>query len=256
MTPNTPRLNEKSRIHTDKKRRTKTILFYNPAVYHLSRHVKKYSKSLFRKCEIKQCEMVFDKSHINASHAVLQNSFWGLRIAKKHGQIWIMLQIESPQMHDVLARRSDPVHLRNMINWTISYSTKADIYLPYGQMRERTNDIVNSNRNYLQIANNKSKDAIWIVSHCKTHSKRERYVEILKEYISVDVLGDCGEEWTCGRRFYHDKCFAIYNSTYRYNLAFENSLCQEYITEKFFENYKYDILQVVRGNTPQETNRY
>ena len=38
----------------------------------------------------------------------------------------------------------------------------------------------------------------------------------------------------------------------RYNLAFENSFCKEYIMEKFYENYKYDILQVVRGNTPFE----
>ena len=42
------------------------------------------------------------------------------------------------------------------------------------------------------------------------------------------------------------------NSTYRYYLAFENAFCDGYITEKFFENYDYDIIQVVRGGNPNE----
>ena len=73
------------------------------------------------------------------------------------------------------------------------------------------------------------------------------YINILKKFISVDILGKCGEKWNCGERRIHDQCFDFLNETYRYYLAFENSLCQDYITEKFFENYKYDIVQVVRG---------
>lgn len=105
-------------------------------------------------------------------------------------------------------------------------------------------------RDYLQITKQKSKDAVWVVSHCETFSKREQYVRVLKKYISVDILGDCGKKWNCGRRYNHDACFDILNSTYRYYLAFENSLCLEYITEKFYENYEYDIIQVVRGGIP------
>ena len=137
------------------------------------------------------------------------------------------------------------------ITLTVLYSTNADIYLPYGRMHKIAQG-TRPQRNYLQIAKSKTKDAVWIVSHCKTFAKRELYVEVLKKYISVDILGKCGEKWACGRRLLHDNCFDIYNTTYRYNLAFENSLCQEYITEKFYENYKYDILQVVRGHTPTE----
>ena len=107
-------------------------------------------------------------------------------------------------------------------------------------------------RDYLSIANNKTKDAIWIVSHCKTPSQREKYVDILRQYISVDAYGYCGRKWKCGLKYDHaaGNCFDILNSTYRYYLAFENSLCDGYITEKFFENYDYDIIQVVRGGNP------
>ena len=231
--------------------RPKRILFYNPRIYQLSRNLKGNSASLFRNCEIKNCEIVYRRSLLNDSDAVLLSSVFGLNIKKKPGQVWILLQWESTQMHTHLAPQSAPVYMKNKINWTVSYSTNADIYLPYGRLRQLPKE-ARPHRNYIQIANSKTKDAVWIVSHCQTFSKREHYVKILKKYISVDILGACGEKWNCGRKLIHDRCFDIYNTTFRYNLAFENSLCQEYITEKFYENYKYDILQVVRGNTPSK----
>ena len=230
--------------------RPKRILFYNPLPFQFSRNIE-YSASFFQNCEIRNCEMVYSRSLISDSDAVLLSSVVGLDIKKKHGQVWIIYQWESTQMHTRLATRNAPVYMKNKINWTVSYSTNADIYLPYGRLRQQAKEAV-PQRNYVQIANNKSKDAVWVVSNCKTFSKREEYVQILKKYISVAILGKCGKKWNCGRRIYHDQCFDIFNTTYRYHLTFENSLCQEYITEKFYENYKYDILQVVRGNTPSK----
>ena len=135
----------------------------------------------------------------------------------------------------------------------MSYSRHSDIHLPYGKLVRR-NTQSRHERNYQASVQNKSKDALWIVSHCKTYSKREQYVSILKQYISVDILGACGERWDCGIVYNHamGDCFDILNSTYRYYLAFENALCDEYISEKFFENYKYDILQIVRGGNPKQ----
>ena len=43
-----------------------------------------------------------------------------------------------------------------------------------------------------QIAMKKNKKAVWIVSNCRTPSKRQKYVMKLKNYISMDVYGDCG----------------------------------------------------------------
>ena len=227
--------------------RPKRILYFNPIVFQLSRKVKENSPSLFNSCEIRNCEMVYDKTLIDQSDAILLTSWADFNIEKRPGQVWIMLQWESTQMHRKLAAPGAPAYMKNRINWIVSYSSKADIHLPYGQLKLLPIQ-ARPYRNYIQIANNKTKDAIWIVSHCQTYSKRENYVEILKKYISIDILGKCGEKWVCGQRPIHDECFDIYNTSYRYNLAFENSLCEDYITEKFYENYKYDILQVVRGN--------
>ena len=141
--------------------------------------------------------------------------------------------------------------LQNQFNWTMTYSVHSDIHLPYGKIVLRQGGAWRS-RDYHAIANNKTKDAVWIVSHCKTSSKRENYVDILRKYISIDILGACGKRWACGRAHDHfsGNCFDILNSTYRYYIAFENAICDEYITEKFFENYNYDIIQVVRGGNP------
>ena len=139
----------------------------------------------------------------------------------------------------------------NQINWTVSYANNADISLPYGKIRRKPKgDIIH--RNYRLIAESKTKDAVWVVSNCETQSMRLEYVEILRQYISVDILGACGRRWKCGPgRWHHDDCFDILNTTYRYYLAFENTLCDDYITEKFYENFEYDIIQVVRGGNPK-----
>ena len=230
----------------------KQILFYNPATYQLSRNINSQSKFSFKICEISRCVMTFKKADVYKSDAIILLSMKGQNLKKKSGQVWIVLQQESPQMHQLLYHRNAPVHLSNKINWTMTYSKNADIYLPYGRFRHLGQQRIQQ-RDYVQIANSKSKDAVWIVSHCKTYSKREDYVKILRQYISVDIFGRCGRKLKCGKRFLHDSCFDILNTTYRYYLAFENSLCQEYITEKFFENYHYDIIQVVRADIKSNT---
>ena len=205
--------------------------------------------SLFQNSEINKCIMRFKRPLVNTSDAVILTSWKGLDIGKGPRQVWIMIQWESTQMHATPAQTNAPVYAKNKINCTMSYSKNADIYLPYGRLRQLPKER-RPHWNYFQIAKSISKDAVWVVSHCNRYSRRETYVEILKQYISVDILGGCGEKWDCGRRLINNECFDMLNTTYRYYLAFENSIRQEYITEKFFENYKYYILQVVRGDKP------
>ena len=42
------------------------------------------------------------------------------------------------------------------------------------------------------IVENKSKTATWIVSHCKTESKRDILVKQIKKLIDVTTYGECG----------------------------------------------------------------
>ena len=225
----------------------KQILLYNPTIWLESKNIYKYK--FFQRCPVNNCKIVYNRHEAHSSDAVIFH-LWITRQVPKfkrpNGQVWIMNQHEAPPEYEKLTLPK----FKNHFNWTVSYSNKADIVLPYGQLLPKPRETI-IQRNYLHIAEKKTKDALWIVSRCKTHSKRGGYVNILKKYIGVDILGACGKKWKCGKRWHHDDCFGILNTTYRYYLAFENALCDDYITEKFFENLQYDIIPIVRASNPK-----
>ena len=94
----------------------------------------------------------------------------------------------------------------------------------------------------------RNRSVAWAVSHCGTASKRERYARQLKRYIDVDIYGRCGAKSGCKRG---DKsCLSMrIPSTYKFYLGFENSLCQDYVTEKMFRPLTTEILPIVYGGT-------
>lgn len=81
-------------------------------------------------------------------------------------------------------------------------------------------------------------------SNCGSKNKRWEYVKELQKYIKVDVYGGCGS-LKCPGHFQED-CPAI--SDYIFYLAFENSNCDEYVTEKLWWNaYAKNSIPVVMG---------
>ena len=78
--------------------------------------------------------------------------------------------------------------------------------------------------------------AFWLVSHCTTVINREGYVDKLKGYINITQYGRCsGEDQSedCGRKKNYE-CFKELAKTHMFYIAFENSICDDYATEKFF----------------------
>jgi alpha-1,3-fucosyltransferase len=43
-----------------------------------------------------------------------------------------------------------------------------------------------------EIANQKTKEIAWFVSHCKTISKRDDLARALQKFIDVSIFGKCG----------------------------------------------------------------
>lgn len=182
--------------------------------------------------------------------------FDGRRVPKKYeykrpvGQVWIFAEDETPYTYDFDGGNWRSEFWRHAFNWSMTYDKKTtDIHLTYGEIRKKK---FSDKRDFLQIAKNKTRGAIIITSNCKTNSKRLEYIKELQKYLDVDILGKCGREWECGRRWIHDDCFVILNDTYKFYLAFENALCRDYRTEKFFENFNYDILLVARGGISKD----
>ena len=82
-----------------------------------------------------------------------------------------------------------------------------------------------------------------MVSNCNAQNNRLEYARQLGHHISVDIYGDCGT-LQCGG----NDCLDTLGKKYKFYLAFENSNCADYITEKFWNNaLNHDMLPIVMG---------
>ena len=137
----------------------------------------------------------------------------------------VLHTLESPAHSSV--RRVKPAELArldNLFNFTSHYSYKASINSPYGRCSYVEESVLKTNLSGF----NKTGLVLWAASHCVTESKREKYIHKLNEHIQVDMAGKCG-------KIQHPrKGFEKVLKKYKFYLAFENSFCQEYVTEKFY----------------------
>ena len=91
---------------------------------------------------------------------------------------------------------------------------------------------------------NRTKLLAWFCSNCQTDGKREHYFKELAKYIDIDIYGKCGNKECLPRN--SNRCNHILNE-YKFYLAAENSLCADYITEKFYRTLEMGLVPVVYG---------
>lgn len=158
---------------------------------------------------------------------------------KGTGQIWVFHSKEAPSYYT-----SEVSNWKNLFNWTMSYRRDSDIIAMNGMFTKR------KNRTNLNTAlySSKSKSIAWFVSNCDTPGKREEFVKfLLKTGDRVDIYGECGE-LKCSKSN-ESLCMDMLRNHYKFYLAFENSLCLDYITEKSFKVYSglVDAIPITRG---------
>ncbi|XP_037872853.1 alpha-(1,3)-fucosyltransferase C-like isoform X4 [Bombyx mori] len=96
----------------------------------------------------------------------------------------------------------------------------------------------------------KTKIAAWFVSNCRAPSGRDIFFkevqrELNKHGLSVDVYGECGNK-ICPRDD-ESKCFKLIERDYYFYFAFENSLSEDYVTEKLLTAIRNYAIPVVYG---------
>lgn len=92
-----------------------------------------------------------------------------------------------------------------------------------------------------------------LISNCNAKGNRLQYIAKLNKSIRVDLYGKCGTP--CPFKiieFDQDPCVKAIAKRYKFYLAFENSKCNGYITEKFFQTFNYDMIPVVMGAGPYD----
>ncbi|XP_042900211.1 glycoprotein 3-alpha-L-fucosyltransferase A [Parasteatoda tepidariorum] len=212
----------------------------------------KVSKDPFEFCSVSNCVLSTNDSIVNNSDAVLfhlHQTKGPHTLPSEHPdhQIWIFFTDESPLHTFYASRKYSMKDYNGLFNWSMTYRSDSDIPVPYG----RTVPLSDTEKEQFKPKNHaavKSRGIAILGSNCGGQNHRWDYVHELQNYISVDIYGGCGTH-KCPGHFMKD-CPII--SDYKFYLAFENSNCREYITEKLWWNaYHKEAVPVVMG-APKE----
>ncbi|KAK2152927.1 hypothetical protein LSH36_314g00003 [Paralvinella palmiformis] len=159
-------------------------------------------------------------------------------------QIFVFFILESPT-RSYKGLFQQELRFSDTFNLTATFlqSPMTDVYMPLGGIERRT--IVDENAvPSLSLLKNKSKTVAWFVSNCWAPSARMEYARRLSHYVDVGVFGNCGN-LTCAKG--NKTCIEQVSGTYMFYLAFENSFCRDYATEKVFRTLQLTMVPIVYG---------
>ena len=195
------------------------------------------------KCQVYNCETTLNKGEYNRSDAIIVHPrnlrhLSDLPSYRSQSQTWVYFLMESPVFQGV----NNKVY-NGLFNLTMTYRFDSDIFIPYGYF---INIISPSSGGKIITKSTSTRKRLtlvtWLVSHRgQMHSNRENYVNELKKYTEVDVYGKGGRR--CGG---HNTCIQQIIQ-YKFYLAFENSVCRDYITEKAWYPLTLDVVPIVLG---------
>ena len=195
------------------------------------------SKTCSRGNSCETFEVTYDKKRLAESeliifHARNMPGLDHLKLLLKSRQAWqwwVYFLMESPNA----TPNTEP--LNGLFNLTWTYRSDSDILIPYGRYEELNNGTENSDTvSVRDFSEGKSKLVAWMVSNCGP-GLRKQFVHELQKYVQVDVFGSCSREFGQSRGCAHgaSECASTI-SQYKFYLAFENALCEDYITEKYW----------------------
>ncbi|XP_063976318.1 alpha-(1,3)-fucosyltransferase C-like [Diachasmimorpha longicaudata] len=247
----------------------KTILYWNTMYAEKRKDFLFGSGDIFRGCPVPHCYATPERRLMKTMNDYDAILFHGTEINVRdlprkrfNHQRYIFFSWEAPASRVIHVPHF--VLTPNFYNWTMSYRLDSDIIRPYGIVRDLdTDQIVAPPQNSvdavpwkeltfthvmpaeLEFIKGKTRIAAWFVSHCNTPSKREYLAEELAKFFEVDIYGECGD-LKCDRA-HSDDCYDLVESDYYFYFSFENTLCKDYVTEKFFHPLSKYVIPVVYG---------
>ena len=220
-------------------------------------------------CKVTNCWATADRTLLEQSDAVIfhagQFNLTDLPSKRLQHQRYIFYLFETlPLARDSAIYFSKVVD--NYFNWTMTHRRDSDIYCaePYGKIRRKSSSplmeqlpptlppgerpiapakLMEHVHNHPRLAK-KDKLLAWFCSNQKTHGRREDYIRELGKYMTVDIYGNCGN-LTCLPKN-SDRCNNLLDE-YKFYLSAENSLCADYVSEKFYRALRTDVVPIVYG---------
>lgn len=223
-------------------------------------HDKKESLTHTIECSEGQCLTTVDKKLRNnsISQAFL---FYGtdfrannLPLPRYPWQHWALFHEESPKNNWILSHE-DCIRL---FNHTATFSPNSDYPVTSQFIKdpkewtERTL-LTTIEKNRLQHEQDLAPIA-YVQRDCNPPSDRDSYVKGLMKYIRIDSYGPClnNKKFPPGNmdgfHNFESEDFHRLLSKYKFNLAFENAICNGYMTEKLFRPLKVGSVPVYFGS--------
>lgn len=219
----------------------KKIIFWNgPGYFNLffPNDVNNFTKECKHHC------CLFSRVRTNSSNydAVIFNTRYVHDPPKRRhlNKVYIAFTMEPPHFQSPHGNRF--YMGGNFYNWSLAPYQNATLPLRYYYVikeaspfsKEHISNSFQQNK-FHEKDGNSSARVLWIVSHCRTRSHREWYVNALRKHIKIDQYGRCGGK-KCSGTWSDIQCIQDLGLTgqYKFFLAFENALCKDYITEKAF----------------------
>lgn len=158
-------------------------------------------------------------------------------------QLVVYYSMESPLRNHKWSERISrlPFHI------DMTYHNSSNIHLPYGESSKPVQD--GDRKNITGNVNLREKSGLiaWMGSNCakEVFWPRMEFINELKKYIKLDIYGKCGN-LTCTPRL-SPTCNDMLKK-YKFYIAFENSECDQYVTEKFWSSALANhVIPVVYG---------
>ncbi|GFO12051.1 glycoprotein 3-alpha-l-fucosyltransferase a [Plakobranchus ocellatus] len=215
---------------------------YNAIPWHQHADYYKFSECRYSRCEFTTNSLKADLLMVNAAR-LKQKPL----PPRRRDALLLMYTKEPPTFKKF--RFLNRTELMGSVNWSRCIYADSTFRAHYYNIIKRDPPV---DKDYNAIFNRKRHQVAWFVSHCATQSRREEYVRRMSSEIDVDIFGGCGTK-TCGDYGFEmggqrDMCLDILRNDYKFYLSFENSMCSDYVSEKFYNMYdNVDIIPVVRG---------
>uniref|UniRef100_A0A7M5VDM3 Fucosyltransferase n=2 Tax=Clytia hemisphaerica TaxID=252671 RepID=A0A7M5VDM3_9CNID len=261
-TTNSAYLNDTSfKNRTQQKKSSKTILVYT-----------RYSESKIwprmkptdlvkeldgSSCGNSICSLTYNKTMLLKSDAVLfHEPYLPSSILLKHlraivpeSQFWIW-NLREPPTH----LTKDLSRYNNIFNWTCTYSRKSEVYDPIFHIVSKAGKKTLTSQDF---SKGRTKMIFAAINNCFV--ERVLMIKRLKKLVSFDVYGACGRKVgdanlpPCPR--FTESCSKIMRK-YHFYFAMENSYCDNYITEKYYQNGLLNgLIPIVLGGAHYGDNR-
>lgn len=174
-------------------------------------------------------------------------------------QNYVFVSDEPPALY-----RIHPLY-NNFFNYTWTYKLDSDATMKYFIVKNKAGKVIGPKKdmNWMDIEDmkptpkrvkkilrTKRKAAVWFATDCPTPSKREAYINVLQDELKVynlniDTYGRCGQ-MKCPK-YKMEECHAFVEKDYYFYLAFENSMCEDYVTEKLLTALEHYTVPIVFG---------